>query len=439
MADVQPPDLSTSATAGVNLLTDPAAIADTGSALDALFAVAVPDAEKVEADKAAADAAAEKAATEKAAADAALTPDQKAAADKAVADKSAADAAAAEAAVPVKDAFDAVELPPHSKPATAQSFEALKKTAREKVAAAEKEREEYKAKLAEAQAKPALDPAIEKELTELREFRQKLDVEADPAFKEYTDEIAVNEESIFSKLKEAGSSEAVIAKIKEIGIKDLDWETVLDKLPPVARRYIENKLATNEDLSEQRTRAINEAKKNSSEFLAEREKKNTQSEIAHFAEAEANFNKLAPQLPWFKVEKIDPAATPEDKASLEAHNKFVAQTQKAVKEMLSDNSPNMRAIATLGYAQMLRLQAEIPMLQAEHEAEKKALASEVAALKAQVKEKEDFIARVKRSSTTSLREGSAPTDPKATAKQPTFGEHGSTALDRLREEQVAGQ
>lgn len=433
MADVQPPDLSASATAGVNVITDPAAIAETGSALDALFAVAVPDAAKVEADKAAADAAAavtaEKAAADKAVADASLTPEQKAAADKALAD--------AAAAAPVKDEFDAVELPPHTKPSTAQSFEALKKTAREKVAAAEKEREEFKVKLAEAQAKPALDPAIEKELTELREFRQKLDVEADPAFKEYTDEIAVNEESILSKLKEAGSSEAVIAKIKEIGLKDLDWETVLDKLPPVARRYIENKLAVNEDLGEQRARAINEAKKNSSEFLAEREKKNTQSEIAHFAEAEANFGKLSAQLPWFKIEKIDPAASAEDKAALEAQNKFVLQTQKSVKEMLSDNSPNMRAIATLGYAQMLRLQAEIPLLQAEHVAETKALVTEVATLKTQLKEKEDFIARIKRSSTTSLREGSAPIDPKATAKQPTFGEHGSTALDRLREEQVA--
>jgi hypothetical protein len=432
MADVQPPDLSTSAPAGVNVITDPSAIAETGSALDALFAVAVPDAAKVEADKAAADAAAEKSAAEKIAADAARTPEDKAAADKALAD-------AAAAAPPAKDEFDAVELPPHSKPTTALSFEALKKTAREKVAAVEKEREEFKAKLAEAQAKPALDPAIEKELTELREFRQKLDVEADPSFKEYTNEISINEESIFSKLKEAGSSDAVIAKIKEIGIKDLDWDTVLDKLPPVARRYIENKLAVNEDLGEQRTRAINEAKKNSSEFLAEREKKNTQGEIAHFAAAEEHFGKVSVQLPWFKLQKADANATPEQKAAIEAENKFFTATQKSVKEILSDPSPNMRAIAALGYAQMLRLQAEIPQLQAEHVSETKALVAEVAALKAQLKEKEDFIARVKRSSTTSLREGSAPTDPKATAKQPTFGEHGSTALDRLREEQVAGQ
>jgi hypothetical protein len=363
----------------------------------------------------------------------AQTPEEKAAADKVAAD------AAAAAALAAKDDFDRVELPPHTKPATAQSFEALKKTAREKVAAAEKEREELRTKLAEAQAKPALAPEVEKELAELREFRQKLDVEADPSFKEYVEEIKVNEESIFSKLKEVGASDDVLAKIKEIGAKDLNWDTVLEKLPPVARRYIENKLAVNEDLAEQRTRAIDAAKKNASEFLSKRETENIQGELAHATAAEEHFNKVSAQLPWFKLEKADAKATAEEKASIEASNKFFLETQKSVKEMLADPSPKMRSIAALGYAQMLRLQAEIPLINAEHEAEKKNLTTEVAALKAQLKEKEDFIARIKNSSRTSLRDGQAPINPGATAKQPTFGEHGAVAIDRLREEQLASQ
>jgi hypothetical protein len=439
MADIVAPslDLST-APAGVSVNPDPTSIAETGSALDALFASAVPDA-----DKAAED---EVAAAEKALAD-------KATSDKAEADRVAAEAAAAQATQPTaeekaaaekaaaalatsKDDFDKVELPPHTKPAVAQSFEALKKTSRERVAAAEREREELRTKLAEAEGRPAVDPKIESELKELREFRQRMDVEADPTFKKYVADSAANDESIFSKLKEAGTTEETLAKIRGIGTKELDWEKVLEKLPPVTRRYVENKLAVNEDLHDQRARALEAAKKNSTEFLAEQAKKSTQGELAHYAAADEHFTKVSAQLPWFKLQKAEANATPAEKAAIESENKFFLQTQKAVKEMLSDPSPSMRSIATLGYAQMLRLQAEIPALQAEHEAEKKALATEVAALKAQVKKKEDFIARVKNSSRTSLREGSAPSNPNATASQPTIGENGATAIDRLRAEQV---
>lgn len=438
MPDEKPLTDLAEAPLGVDLKTDPAAILETGAALDELFKAAVPDPEKIAADeKAAADkvAADKLAADEKAkAAQPAQTDAEKAAA--AAAEKEAADKAAAAA---VKDDFEKVELPPHSKPATAQSFEALKKTAREKVAAAEKERDELKTQLAAAQAKPAVDPATEKELEELRQFRQKIDVEADPQFKEYVEEIGRNETSIFSKLKESGAGDEVLAKIKQIGLKDLNWEPVLEKLPPVARRYIENKLASNEDLEEQRTRAIDEAKKNASEFLATREKENLQNELSHRTAAEEHFGKVSVQLPWFKLQKAEANATPEQKAAIEAENKFFLATQKSVKEILADPSPNMRAISALGYAQMLRLQEEIPALTAEHAAEAKKLTDEITTLKTQLKEKEDFITRLKKSSTTSLRDGHASSNPNTAAKQPTFGEHGSTALDRLREEQTAGQ
>jgi hypothetical protein len=438
MPDIKPPTVDTPPVPGIELKSDPSAVADTGSALDALFKESVPDTDKAAADEV---AAAEKAAAEKAAAD-------KAAADKAEAEKAAAAAAPPATPAPgakptetppapVKDDFDKIELPPHTKPAVNQSFDALKKASRERVAAVEKEREELRTKLAELEGRPAVDPKIEQELKELREFRQKLDVEADPTFKEYVEEIKTNDESIFSKLKEVGASEEVLTKMRTIGTKDLDWDSILEKLPPVARRYVENKLAVNEDLAEQRSRAVDEAKKNASEFLAEREKKNTQSELAHYAAAETHFGKVSTQLPWFKVQKAEATATPEEKAAIEEENKFFLKTQSAVKEMLADPSPEMRAIATLGYAQMLRLQAEIPAIVAEHTAEKKALADEVATLKAQLKEKEDFIARVKSSSRTSLRESSAPSNPNSVASQPTIGEHGSTALDRLRNEQLA--
>lgn len=339
---------------------------------------------------------------------------------------------------PAKDEFDAVQLPPYTKSEVSQSFDNLKKASRERVAAVQKEREELAAKVKELETRPAVDPKLEAELKELREFRQKMDVEADPTFKEYIEESKANEDSIWAKLKEAGASEDALKKMKDIGSKDLDWEIILEKLPPVTRRYVENKLAVNEDLQDQRTRALENAKKNASEFLADREKQSTQGELAHYAKAEEHFNKVSVQLPWFKLQKAEAAATPEQKAAIEAENKFYLQTQDQVTRMLKDPSPEMRSIAALGYAQMLRLQAEIPSLQAEHESEKKSLTEKIAALEAQVKEKDDFIARVKGASRTSLRDGSAPSNPGAAASQPTLNESGNVAVDRLRAQQLAG-
>jgi len=420
-----PPDLS-SIPAGVTVNPDPAAIAATGDALDALFKpIDQPAAEPKPAEPPAtppapaapAPPAAPAAATTPPAAPAPATPPA--------------------APEPTKDEFDAVQLPPHTKSEVSQSFDNLKKVSRERVAAAQKEKEELAARVKELETRPAVDPKLEAELKELRDFRAKMDVEADPTFKEFLDESKANDESIWAKLKEAGANDETLAKMKSIGTKDLDWEIILEKLPPVTRRYVENKLAVNEDLTDQRARAIEAAKKNASEFLAEREKNSTQSELAHYAAAEEHFGKVSVQLPWFKLQKAEATATPEEKTAIDAENKFFLDTQSKVKEMLADPSPQMRSIAALGYAQMLRLQAEIPAIQAEHEADKKALNDEITKLKTQLKEKEDFIARVKGASRTSLRDGNAPTNPGAAASQPTIGEHGSTAIDRLRAEQLA--
>src|SRR6185436_6579366 len=107
------------------------------------------------------------------------TAEERAAAEKAEADKKAAAAK--------KDDLDAVELPPYTKPKTAESFAKVKTIARQKIAAIEKEREELKAKMVELEktAKDGLPAEAKKELEELREFRAKVDVEADPKFKEY--------------------------------------------------------------------------------------------------------------------------------------------------------------------------------------------------------------------------------------------------------------
>lgn len=425
-----PPELST-IPPGVTITQDPAAIADTGSALDALFKPfdepATPPPTTPPAAPPAVPPAAAPAATTPSTTPAPTTP------------PAVTPPAPVTPPEPVKDEFDAVQLPPHTKSEVAQSFDNLKKTSRERLAAVQKERDEYAAKAKELETRPAVDPKLEAELKELRDFRQRMDVEADPTFKEYLAESKANDESIWAKLKEAGANDETLTKMKSIGTKDLDWEIILEKLPPVTRRYVENKLAVNEDLTDQRARALEAAKKNASEFLAEREKESTQSELAHFSAAQEHFTKVSTQLPWFKLQKAEATSTPEEKAAIEAENKFFLSTQEKVKQMLADPSPAMRSIAALGYAQMLRLQEEIPAIQAEHTAETKGLKDEIAKLTATIKERDEFIARIKSSSRTSLRDGNAPINPGAAASQPTsINEPGGVAIDRLRSEQLAG-
>jgi len=431
MADNNVPELS-SIPPGVSLNPDPAAVADTGTALDNLFK-AVEEPPAAPAPAVTPDPAASTPPAAEPKPDAGVTPPAAAVVPPVVPPVTPPVADA-----PVKDDFDAVQLPPHTKSEVAQSFDTLKKTSREKLAAVAKERDEANARAKELESRPAVDPKLEAELKELRDFRAKMDVEADPTFKEYFAEAKANDEAIWAKLKEAGAKDDTLAKMKEIGTKDLDWELVLEKLPPVTRRYVENKLAVNEDLHDQRTRAIATAKQNATEFLAERQKSSTQDELAHYAKAEEHFGKVSVQLPWFKLQKAEANATPEQKAAIETENKFFLSTQDLVTKMLKDPSPEMRAVASVGYAQMLRLQAEIPALQAEFEAEKKTLSDEITKLKATIKERDDFIARVKGASRTNPRDGSAPSNSGAVASQPTFGEHGSVAIDRLRAEQNAG-
>src|SRR6185503_8432341 len=117
------------------------------------------------------------------------------------------------------DDFDAITLPPYSKPKTNESFDKLKTLARERVAAAEQERDALKKERDELAAKlgNGIPVELESELKELRSFRSKLDVEADPEFKTFDKTIADNTESIYARLKADGFTDEHIAKIKALG------------------------------------------------------------------------------------------------------------------------------------------------------------------------------------------------------------------------------
>lgn len=254
-----------------------------------------------------------------------------------------------------KDDLDSIELPPHTKPKTAESFANVKNLARTKIAAIEKERDEQKARAdkAEEAAKKAPTPEETKELEELRAFRRKVDVEADPSFKEFDTKSTRNVDMIYSKLEASGFDKETIAKIKEMGgPASVNWDDLESKgkIPTSLRRYVQGKLFENDDLKEQKKLAIDAAKKNADEYLKNREAEMAKSEDDLVQETAKEWDGLKPKVDWLVKQEITDKMKPEEKALAEEHNKLVEGIETDLKDALQDTSPRMKALLIAGYA-----------------------------------------------------------------------------------------
>ena len=411
---------------------------DTSTALDAMLAEAgfSPDGEPLEGGKGGEPTPEERAAAEKAEADkkaaeakAAGAKPEPTAEEKAAAEKKASDEAAAK-----KDDLDSVELPPYTKPKTAESFAQVKTIARQKIAAAEKAAAESAAKLTELEktAKDGLPPEAKKELEELREFRAKVDVEADPKFKEFDVNIASNVDSIYSRLKANGFSEDSIKKIKELGGPDnVNWDALADKMPATLRRYIDAKLVENEDLVEKRKKAIDTAKVNATEYLKGREGELSQSDEQFAKKSQEEWTKtVAPKISWLVKQEIPKDATADKKKIAEDHNTLVDRINADLKDAVEDNSPGMKALLMGGYAISQKLQFEFELLKATSSAR-------ISVLEKELTDSKTMIERIKKSSTGRL-SSSAPITPGAKpANKVNISETTDEALDRLRKEAEA--
>lgn len=341
-----------------------------------------------------------------------------------------ADDKAGAAKPPVKDIFDSVELPPQAKARSGEAFSKVKELARQQV----KERDEKLAKLtteieqlrADVSNRPPAEAA--KELEELRNWRNQIDVEADPKWKEQFDgRIAKNDEQIYSKLKEAGMSDAKVEEIKKMGGPQvLEWEPILPKLPPQLRRFIETKLVENESLSEDRKAAIAAAKAKATEFIQARSTEQAALAKNDRSKSQATVDKLVKEIKWWDKKVELPAdATPEQKADAEAETKFMANAKAMVKDFLDNPNPELYGELVIGTVLAHRYNAELQSLRAASDAALKKL-------EADLKTANDELARIKKS-TSGRRESSAP--PKPVARNGTnFQERAGDALDRLRAE-----
>jgi hypothetical protein len=348
----------------------------------------------------------------------------------------------AKAKAPEPENFEKIELPPHAKPKTAEAFSEVKTLAKERLKEERAKREAAEKRAAdlerEAQelkkAAPKADEKTEQELKELREFRAKVDIEADPKFREFDEKATRNTEAIYAKLKSAGADDTLIEHIKKLGgPAEVDWDKVVDKLPSQVRRFIDAKLVDNEDLAANKARAIEDAKKNASEYLSKRQVEFSQSSEAIVKATRAAVEASLPNLGWFAVKDIPKDAKPEEKAALEAHNKFVKETQSEVDSMISEHTPEMNAVRIAAFAQLKYERMERAKLDAAHKAEVEKLTKER-------DEAKGLLARVKNSSTTRLRDSSAPSaGDKGNAPKVSLNIRTEDALDQHLKEALAEQ
>ena len=324
------------------------------------------------------------------------------------------------------DEFSKVQLPPYTKPKTSESFETVKRLAREKISALESEKSELlkKTKELEAKASSALSPEVEKELKELREFRNRLDVQASPEFLQFDTKVEANVEAIYSRLKEAGMSEKQINEIKSLGgPAEVDWDAISDKLPAPLRRFIESRLVENEGILGDKTKAIEEAKKNADQYLRAKQEEAQSSKAASANQTEKAIQELVPKLGWMEPRKPKDGASDAEKSVIAQHNKLVEESNQFLKEAAGDDSPEMRGTLALAYVQLQKLRMDYSLLKLAKDAQVSELTEELKATKA-------VLEKVKKSSTARLKTGHTPDA--SEVKPASLDTPGSEALDSLR-------
>jgi hypothetical protein len=354
--------------------------------------------------------------------------------DAVPADKKEDAAPADKKADPEPDELDKVELPQNTKPKTGEAFSEVKRVAREKISLLATKTKELESKVAELESKTkdgGLTPELKTELEELRGFRAKMDVEADPAFKSFDIKATEVTESIYAKLMVGGATAPVIEKIKALGgINEVNWEPILKNLPDQIRRSIEAKLVEVEDLGEREAKAIAEAKDNAGKYLAEKQAQSSKQKEISTQKALAYGEKLLAETEWMKPKQVPSGATPAEKTKIEDYNKFLKDASVAVSEAAKDDSPEMRAALGLGVAELMKVRRDF----AEHKSSSEAQIKE---LEKNLKEAQALLEKIKKGSTQRLRNTPASDEP-PTHKTTKVLESGADAIDRMAREAADG-
>jgi hypothetical protein len=352
--------------------------------------------------------------------------------------KAAADKEAAELAEQAKKADELFkndpQLPANASPKSGEAFSAIKIKAAKEIAARESELEKLRADKAqlEERLKNQAPPEALKELEDHRQWRAKLDIEADPKFKSFDKEIAGTHEFIYAQLKKSPVvTDEVIAEIKKYGgPENVAMEKIFSAVKdPTLQRIVENKISDIEQIKYNKVQAVEAAKKNVSEYIAERQKASEASITGHNVATEKHFSGLVGAMPWYSEKTAPEKATEAEKKEVSEHNAFVVETKKQLSAAMKDDSPEMRAIMLAGMGQLFHLQTVHKNSEAAH-------AAKEAKLEQNLKEVTEKYDKLRNGSVTRLRESNAPKDGKTEVAKPADQFHmtAGESLDNLRKQ-----
>lgn len=250
-------------------------------------------------------------------------------------------------------------LPANASQKSRDSFENLRKAAVEREAAQRTRAESAEAKLVlaevalkETQSKVgALTPELESELKELREHRALFATETDPAFKQkYDSRQLAQYEEIYAQLRGHQLSEDEITALKGMpkAERDANIDRYLGLLSDAAhKRPIESRMLKIEGIEEERKAELAATKVKADEVvktLRTAPAQQTQARLDSIA------NLVRPKLTgldWISLKEVTATTPPETKKAYEAHNEFAKRMQHSLREAITDDSVETRAVAAL--------------------------------------------------------------------------------------------
>lgn len=202
--------------------------------------------------------------------------------------------------------MDDVKLPAYAKPNTAASFDALKSAAKAQLAEVQSKLDAATRELEELRANASkVDPAIEKELQELRAHRDATAVEEDPVFQaRFAAPLQSAEETIYSRLRREGAPEDVISDIRKLagtldeGLLGIDWKSIYAAYPK-SEVTVMRALADIDDVQQQKADALKLAKENKAKWAETRREALNDVLQGDHQKHEAELRKMFEQYPVF--------------------------------------------------------------------------------------------------------------------------------------------
>jgi len=274
---------------------------------------------------------------------------------------------------------DSPSLPANASPKSSEAFNAIKIKAAQVISAREAELEKLRKEKSELEQKlkNPIPEDVAKELEDHRNWRAKLDIDADPKFKEFDKSIASTQEFIYAQLRKSPKiTNEVIEKIKAHGgPENVKLDAVFEAIgDPVTQRLVESKIADIEMAKYNKEMAIRAAKENVGQYREARSKAMIESQSAHTNATKESLGRYLGALEWAKEKTADEKADENTKKSVAEYNKFLDETRAQIENAVKDDSAEMRAILITGMAQLFYERRETAGLKAELEATKKNLA-----------------------------------------------------------------